>query len=226
MVEMKVYRVAVEAGTNAPLVILRDLEEKTVLPIRIGKFEASAISMKLEQVKIDRPLTHDLIHAFMESVDTKVTKVVVNALKENTYYAEISVERGDRRLVIDARPSDAIVLALKAEAPIYVAEEVLMASSIGASAEDGQLKIALSAEAAQGASGEPDAPKKRKAAGQTRRKPKLSPERVELQRLEVALQRAVEKEAFEQAAELRDKIRMLKGQKPGLTPEAEHGAAE
>ena len=222
MVEMKVYGVAVEAGTNAPLVILQDLEEKTVLPIRIGKFEATAISMKLDQVKIDRPLTHDLMHSFLESVDTKVTKVVVNALKENTYYAEVNLERGDKRLVIDARPSDAIIVALKADAPIYVAEEVLVASSIGASAEGGQLKIALPAEAA---AAETSGREEREPSKPSGAKPKLSPERVELQKLEIALQRVVEREEFEAAAELRDKIRILKTMMEGEASE-ESGAAE
>lgn len=125
MVEMKVVAVALDPTNNTPIIILRDKENKRTLPIWIGIFEASAIALKLEGIATARPLTHDLILSIIKSLNGKVLKVVINALKNNTYFAKIYIKAGRKTYCIDARPSDSIALALRAEASIYVSEEVL-----------------------------------------------------------------------------------------------------
>lgn len=125
MIEMKVFGLALDEESQVPVLILKDHEEKTVLPIWIGAMEAMAISLSLNDVELPRPMTHDLLLNMIHKLDAHVVAVHVTELTEGTYYAdiEVEVEGGIRR--IDSRPSDAIALALRAKAPILVSEAVI-----------------------------------------------------------------------------------------------------
>jgi bifunctional DNase/RNase len=125
MVEMKVFGLALDEDSQVPVLVLKDLEEKTVLPIWIGAMEAMAISLALNDVKLPRPMTHDLLLNAIRDLDATVLKVEVISLKEGTYYAEIEVDQKGTKKRIDSRPSDGIALALRANVPIFVAREVL-----------------------------------------------------------------------------------------------------
>ncbi|CAM2058542.1 Bifunctional nuclease family protein [Desulfovibrionales bacterium] len=125
MVEMKVFGLALDEESQAPVLILKDLEEKTVLPIWIGTMEAMAISLALNGVQLPRPMTHDLLLSVLKACDAKVIAVDVVGFKKGTYFAEIEVEQNGQNKRIDCRPSDGIALALLAEARILVSEEVL-----------------------------------------------------------------------------------------------------
>jgi hypothetical protein len=127
--EMKVAGITVDPFTNTPIVILKDLEEQEVLPIWIGLLEASSIATALENVQTPRPMTHDLLKNVLDRLDVKVVKIEVNDLKDNTYFAMIHLEVENKRLVIDARPSDAIALALRVGAAIFVDEQVIKKSA-------------------------------------------------------------------------------------------------
>ena len=123
--EMKVRGLALDPLSNLPIIILRDDEEKRSLPIWIGIYEANAIALELEKIETPRPMTHDLIKNILETIEARVQKVVVTDLKENTFYAVLHLQAGNTEYTVDARPSDAIALALRAGAPIYVDEEVV-----------------------------------------------------------------------------------------------------
>jgi bifunctional DNase/RNase len=124
-VEMKVRGLALDPVSNTPIIILRDEEEKRSLPIWVGIFEANAIALELEKISTPRPMTHDLIKNILESVEAKVEKIVVNDLRDNTFFALIHLRLGDEEITVDSRPSDAIALALRAGAPIFVDEDVV-----------------------------------------------------------------------------------------------------
>src|SRR5689334_24593303 len=123
--EMKVKGLALDPLSNMPMIILRDEEEKRSLPIWVGLFEANAIALELEKISTPRPMTHDLIKNILESLDARVQKVVVNDLRENTFYAVLYLRLGSADITVDSRPSDAIALALRVGAPIFVEEDVV-----------------------------------------------------------------------------------------------------
>lgn len=125
MLEMKVKGLAIDPSTNMPIVILKDLEEERALPIWVGIFEANAIALEMESVPTPRPMTHDLIKNILEETEATVLRIVVNDLKDNTFYAEIYLSLNGNEVAIDSRPSDAIALALRVDAPIFVAKKVL-----------------------------------------------------------------------------------------------------
>ncbi len=125
MLEMKVNGLAIDPSTNMPIVILKDLEEERALPIWVGIFEANAIALEMESVPTPRPMTHDLIENILEETEATVLRIVVNDLKDNTFYAEIYLSVNGTEVAIDSRPSDAIALALRVDAPIFVAKKVL-----------------------------------------------------------------------------------------------------
>ena len=110
---------------NAYIVILRDEDNTDMLPIWVGKAEASAISFALEGVAAPRPMTHDLMKSLLDEVDAKVISAVITDLKDNTYYAKLHLTYEDSEYSVDSRPSDAIALALRAQAPIFAREEVI-----------------------------------------------------------------------------------------------------
>jgi bifunctional DNase/RNase len=124
-VEMKVKQLALDPLSNLPVLILSDAQEKRSFPIWVGLPEANAIALELEKVSPQRPMTHDLIKSILESVRARVLKVVVNDLRENTFFAMIHLQLGGAEITVDSRPSDAIALALRVSAPIFVAEEVV-----------------------------------------------------------------------------------------------------
>ena len=133
MVEMRVRGLAVDAGSRQPVVILMDGTETRFLPIWIGVFEADAILLALEEIKVPRPATHDLMKSLVEKLGARLDRVVIHALdeKSSTYYANLVLVRpGQAELEIDARPSDSVALALRLSAPIFVSEEVLAKSSV------------------------------------------------------------------------------------------------
>ena len=122
---MEVKFVRLDPSSNKCVVLLTDLENKNALPIWIGPFEATAIALKLEKASIHRPLTHDLIRNVIQALNYRISRVVVNDLRENTYYALIYIKAEKGEVGIDSRPSDAIAIALGAGAPIFVEEDVL-----------------------------------------------------------------------------------------------------
>jgi len=123
--EMKVKGLALEPLSNMPMIILRDEEDKRSLPIWVGLFEANAIALELEKIATPRPMTHDLIKKILEALEARVQKIVVNDVRDNTFYAVIHLRLGRADITVDSRPSDAIALALRVGAPIFVDEEVV-----------------------------------------------------------------------------------------------------
>ena len=124
-VKMDVKALIVDPIANMPVVILRDAEDRSFLPIWVGVFEANAIALQLEGVRTPRPMTHDLLRQTIAQLDGTVERVVITKLHENTFYAEIHLRVGGREIVIDSRPSDAIALALRSSSPVFVEESVL-----------------------------------------------------------------------------------------------------
>jgi len=129
-IQMTVGGLTLDPVTKTPIVILKDGENKLNLPIWIGLLEATAMATELEGIKMARPMTHDLLRSVLAEMGGSVEAVEITELKENTYYAQIYLNAAGRQLSIDSRPSDAIALALRTKSPIYVAKEVLEASSI------------------------------------------------------------------------------------------------
>jgi bifunctional DNase/RNase len=125
LIEMKVSGLTIDPITNTPIVILKDLQEKKAIPIWIGLFEASAIATELEKINFSRPMTHDLMHDILKILNVEITSVEICDLKNNTFFANIHVLRAGQSFVIDARPSDAIALALRAGAQIFVDDQVI-----------------------------------------------------------------------------------------------------
>ena len=123
--EMTVSGLTIDTFTNSTIMILKDVASDKAVPIWIGLLEATAIASELENIKFSRPMTHDLLKNIMELMETQVTKVEVCDLRDNTYFALIYLNRAGTEVTIDARPSDAIALALRAKAPIFVAEVVI-----------------------------------------------------------------------------------------------------
>jgi len=108
-----------------PIILLRDEEDKRTLHIWVGIFEANAIALELEKIPTPRPMTHDLIKNILEAIEARLLKVVVTDLRENTFFAELHLQIGSGEYTVDSRPSDAIALALRVAAPIFVNEEVV-----------------------------------------------------------------------------------------------------
>ncbi|NPB08571.1 MAG: bifunctional nuclease family protein [Aquificae bacterium] len=141
MVEMQVHGITLDPTTQMPIVVLKGKEdENAILPIWIGAFEANGIAMKLQGVEPPRPMTYELLKTIITEMGGRVEKVVINDLRESTYFAEIYINQGNNTLVIDSRPSDAINLALRFGAPIFVAQHVLEKSGIPEPQEDEEKK--------------------------------------------------------------------------------------
>ncbi len=135
-VEMKIRGLMMDASTNTPIVILKDLEGTSVLPIWVGIYEANAIALEIEKVATPRPMTHDLIKQVLVGFNAILQKVVVSELRDDTFYAVLWLDREGETIMLDARPSDALALALRLDCPIYVNDEVLKSSRIAAAAAD------------------------------------------------------------------------------------------
>ncbi|MGI6557460.1 MAG: bifunctional nuclease family protein [Limnochordia bacterium] len=124
MVRMKVKVVGIDQHTMMPVVVITDAEERGFIPILIGPAEANAITIQMEGIKPPRPITHDLLKNILDGFGAKVSRVVITELKDETYYARIYLKTAKGEIDIDARPSDAIALALRTDAPIFISEEV------------------------------------------------------------------------------------------------------
>jgi uncharacterized protein len=132
MIEMKVRGIAVDPSLKIPMVILTDEEEKRYLPIPIGVAEATAIFIQLNEQVLPRPMTHDLLKDVIQVLGAKVTKVLINDINQNTFFARVFLDlpESTEKYEIDARPSDAIALALRTGSPIFVAEKVIVAPGV------------------------------------------------------------------------------------------------
>ncbi len=125
LIEMKVSGLTIDPITNTPIVILKNMQENKAIPIWIGLFEASAIATELEKIAFSRPMTHDLFNECLKALDVTVNKIVIADIRNNTFFANIYLSKEGQNFTIDARPSDAIALALRAHAPIFVDEAVI-----------------------------------------------------------------------------------------------------
>jgi bifunctional DNase/RNase len=146
LVQMTVAGITLDPTNNMPIIILKDLGNEVAIPIWIGLVEASAIATELEGIELARPMTHDLLKSVLETLGGRLDRIVVNDLKENTFYASLFVEADGRTLEIDSRPSDAIALSLRTKSDLFVARKVIESSQqldlaalqevLGKSAED------------------------------------------------------------------------------------------
>jgi bifunctional DNase/RNase len=127
-IEVKLAGLILDPVSKTPVVILKPLKENKIIPIWIGEYEANAITMELENIKAPRPMTHDLIKSIITQMNSTVEKIVVTDVVENTYYAELYLRRNNESIIIDCRPSDAISIALKSRARIYISEFVYSTS--------------------------------------------------------------------------------------------------
>jgi bifunctional DNase/RNase len=135
-VEMKIRGLMMDPMTNMPIVVLKDVGSDAVLPIWVGVYEANAIAMEIEKVTTPRPMTHDLIKNLLTGLDAHVHKIVVNELRDDTFFAVIWMEREGKVISIDSRPSDALAVALRVDCPIFVDEEVLKSSKKASTSAD------------------------------------------------------------------------------------------
>ena len=134
-IEMRLRTLILDPTTNTPIVILKEVNGEAVLPIWVGSSEAQAIASEIEKNASPRPFTHDLFKNLLNQLDAYLTRVVVTELKDNTFYAILEIEKNDEKLFLDARPSDAIALALRADCPIFVRDEVLSQSRVSEEVE-------------------------------------------------------------------------------------------
>ncbi|MBZ5646762.1 MAG: bifunctional nuclease family protein [Acidobacteriia bacterium] len=135
-VEMKIRGLMMDPVTNMPIVILKDVSGDAVLPIWVGIYEANAIALEIEKVTTPRPMTHDLIKNLLTGLEARVHKVVVNDLREDTFFAVIWMEQDGKVISVDSRPSDALALALRLDCPIFVEDQVLKTSKLANSVSD------------------------------------------------------------------------------------------
>ncbi|HTC91088.1 MAG TPA: bifunctional nuclease family protein [Bryobacteraceae bacterium] len=133
---MKIRGLMMDPVTNMPIVVLKDLNGNTILPIWVGIYEANAIALEIEKVSTPRPMTHDLIKTLLLGLGTGIRKVVVSELKDDTFYAVIWLDKDGDLISVDSRPSDALALALRLDCPIYVDESVLKSSKRSSAAAD------------------------------------------------------------------------------------------
>jgi bifunctional DNase/RNase len=135
-VEMRIRGLMMDPVTNMPIVILKDVNGTAVLPIWVGIYEANAIALEIEKVTTPRPMTHDLLKNLLLGLEARVHKVVVNDLRDDTFYALIWLEADGQVISVDSRPSDALALALRVDCPIFVEDEVLKNSKVSGAASD------------------------------------------------------------------------------------------
>jgi uncharacterized protein len=135
-VEMKIRGLMMDPVTNMPIVVLKDVNGSAILPIWVGIYEANAIALEIEKMPTARPMTHDLIRNLLFGLETGVKKVVVNDLRDDTFYAVIWLERNGQMISVDSRPSDALAIALRLDCPIFVDEAVLKTSKTAQAVAD------------------------------------------------------------------------------------------
>ncbi len=138
MIEMSLGGLGFDPKNMSPIVLLKDLEERNFLPIWIGMFEAAAIAMELQEFKPPRPMTHDLITKMISLLKGTIQRVIISEINDNTFYANIEIQAPDSKEIIqvDARPSDAIAIAVRAKSPIFVSEAVMMKAKMVNSEKD------------------------------------------------------------------------------------------
>ncbi len=196
---MEVVGVALEPNSNRPLVWLKDKDQRVFLPIAIGNFEATAIYMALYNEPPPRPITYDLLQSILEGLDAQVDHVLINALEEDVFFAEISLSSGEQTIEVDSRPSDAIALALRVGAPIYVKESVIQEAGLDVEDElDPSLEDLETGLERIGDVEEVEVARALESPAEG------VPERVV--NLKAKLQEAVAQEEYEEAAKLRDEI--------------------
>lgn len=183
MVEMNVVGVAVEPNTNRPLVWLKDMEQRIFLPISIGNFEATSIYMALYDEEPPRPPTCELLRAILDGMGVKVTRVLISALKEDVFFAEVSLDAEGKTIGVDSRPSDALALALRTGAPVFVEDRVIQEAGLPINSS-----LDVEVEGAEGGISD------------------------RLTALRAELREAVAREQYEEAASLRDEIQRLEHQ--------------
>lgn len=179
---------------GAYALLLKEMYGIRRLPIIIGQFEAQSIALEMEGIKPPRPLTHDLLKSVIENLGATINEIIINELKENTFYAKIKLEIATLTNEIDSRPSDAIALAVRTGAPLFVSEEVMkIASFVPSSEDDDELNNAIDNKESEG------------------KAPKKSVPETKLAQLQDQLREAIEKEDYERAAKLRDEITKMGG---------------
>jgi bifunctional DNase/RNase len=132
-IEVRIRGLMMDPATNMPIVVLKDVGSDTVMPIWVGIFEANAIAIEIEKVAAPRPMTHDLTRNLMRHMNAQLEKIVINELRDDTFFAVLWLRQGEEMVALDARPSDAIALALRADCPIYVSEQVLQSAKLNMS---------------------------------------------------------------------------------------------
>jgi bifunctional DNase/RNase len=129
-IEVRIRGLMMDPATNMPIIVLKDVASETVMPIWVGIFEANAIAIEIEKVAAPRPMTHDLTRNLIHYLNATLERVVITELKEDTFFAVLWLRQGDEPMTVDARPSDAIALALRADCPIYVSEQVMQSAKL------------------------------------------------------------------------------------------------
>ncbi len=142
-IEVKIRGLMMDPNSGTPIIILKDVNSDVMLPIWVGAYEANAIALEIEKIAPQRPMTHDLLRNLIVEMGVRVERVVVTELRDNTFFAVIEMRRSTEDVImLDARPSDAIALALRADCPIYVNEEVIRVSQSVVGTEDEELATA------------------------------------------------------------------------------------
>ncbi len=129
-IEVRIRGLMMDPATNMPIIVLKDVASDTVMPIWVGIFEANAIAIEIEKVSAPRPMTHDLTRNLIRHLNGWLERVVITELRDDTFFATLWIRQDDEPVAIDARPSDAIALALRADCPIYVAEQVMQLAKL------------------------------------------------------------------------------------------------
>jgi bifunctional DNase/RNase len=127
-IEVRIRGLVLDPATNMPIVVLKDENSETVMPIWVGIFEANAIAVEIEKLSSPRPMSHDLTQNLIRSLNGRLERVVITELKDDTFYSVLWLRQGTEQVAVDARPSDALALALRADCPIFVSEQVLEAA--------------------------------------------------------------------------------------------------
>lgn len=132
-IEVRIRGLMMDPATNMPIVVLKDVASETVIPIWVGIFEANAIAIEIEKVAAPRPMTHDLARNIIRHLNAQLERVVITEIKNDTFHAVLWLRQADEQVMMDARPSDAIALALRADCPIFVAEHVMQSAKLNTS---------------------------------------------------------------------------------------------
>ena len=136
-IEVRIRGLMMDPATNMPIIMLKDVNSDAVIPIWVGIFEANAIASEIEKIATPRPMTHDLARNLMRYLNAELERIVITEIKSDTFYAALWLKHGEEPMVVDARPSDAIALALRADCPIYVSEQVMQSAKLNPSAQEG-----------------------------------------------------------------------------------------